>query len=386
MCRVGAQDSAPVLLSRTGGGAGWATIAELRVAAGKGNPQACAQLGERLLNGDGLPADGPRALVLLEQAARAGVASAAFRLGMVLEAGESVERDRPRAFGYFHAAAAGGVEAAFRNVGIAYSTGHGVKRDYVEALGWLLLAQKHRTAGTVADEVRAQILALNRPEWLAAAAQRAPEIERELARATVAGLLPAPAPLTYVAPSETPGSPVKLVLPSRHRVSWPSLDALQRAADRGEPVALAAFGQTLLEGKLLPADPARAVPLLERGATAGDADAAQQLAELYLHGEHVTPDAGKLFAYTLQAARGGVPTAIYNLGALYANGTGTGRDFTAALAWLLVAEHNHLDSGQLQRIKDYLTRNHPEQIPLAESRAANLTREIDAARDNWVEP
>ncbi len=177
-------------------------------------------------------------------------------------------------------------------------------------------------------------------------------------------------------------SPVKLVLPTGRALQWPNLATLQGAADRGEADALAALGQALLEGKFLGADVAQAVPVLERGAKAGSGDAAYQLADLYSKGMSVTRDDAKAFAYMLQAARGGVRTAIYNLGALYANGRGTKADYTESLAWLIVAQHFNLDSGQAARIRDYLAKTDGRQIPVAEQRAAERVKEIEAVRAN----
>lgn len=422
-----AQDSAPVLMSRNGGGGvTWSNLAELKAAAQRGHPKACAQLGEMLLRGTDVPRDGPRALALLEQAARAGEASAAFRLGMLLEAGDRVPKDEARALAYFRAAAAGGAPEAFRNVGVAYSTARGVKRDYAEALGWLLLAKTHGTAGTVLEDLRVRIKSLGHPEWLAAGERRAPEIERELAHGGVAAFLPPPAPLSYLAASAPPPRsaekipftpenlpalsppplpklpglpgqpasadepaeepPVKIVAPTGRILRWPGLSALERAADRGDADALAGLGQVLLAGQLVTADPERAVAVLERGAKAGSADAASQLAELYTKGVSVARDDRRAFGFTLQAARGGVRTAIYNLGALYANGRGTESDYPEAFAWLLVAQHYNLDSGQAQRIRDYLAKTQPNQIPVAERRAAGYARDIDAIREKWAEP
>lgn len=387
-----AAESAPVLLSKTGGGQPWSTVAELDAAARRGDAQACAQLGEMLLRGSDVPPDGPRALALLEQAARAGEAAAAFRLGMLLESGDSVAPDPARAVAYLRAAAVGGVAEAFRNVGVAYSTGRGVKRDYAEAYGWLLLAKKHATAGTVADELRAFLTQLRRPELIAAGEHRAPALERELAQTSVAKALPFPAPLVFTAPPADPAPaatadapsgepPIKLLAPSGRLLRWPSLTALRRAADQGTPDALAALGQVLLEGKLLPEDSALAAGLLERAAKAGSADAAHLLAELHTKGTKVNRDDALAFAYTLQAARGGVRASLFNLGALYANGRGTPTNYPEALAWLIVAKHYHLDTGQVTRIRDYLAQTQPAQIPLAEQRAAERIREIDARRD-----
>ena len=104
-----AADSAPVLLSRTGGGGAWADLKELQQAAAKGNPRAEAQLGELLLRGEGVARDESRGLALLEKAARAGQSAATFRVGMLLAHGEcGVAKDPTRALAYFRAAAAGG--------------------------------------------------------------------------------------------------------------------------------------------------------------------------------------------------------------------------------------------------------------------------------------
>ncbi len=434
-----AQDSKPILLSRTGGGA-WANAKELEASAKNGNPKACAQLGEALLRGDqDFPQDVPRALTLLEQAARAGQASAAFRLGMLLDHGDNVALDHARALAYFRAAAAGGAAEAFHNLGVAYSTtGHGVKRDYAEALAWLILAKKHGTTTNADDALRSHLRSLRHPELIAAGEKRAPELERELAQGGVVKFLPPPALLTYVPTSSVsshsapaveklapppitkpddqpaekitldpgarppllaptmptlpsiqgladgplPEAPIKLVLPTGRALSWSGISALQAAADSGEADALAALGQVYLTGQQVSIDVPRAIAVLERGAKAGSADAAAQLAELYTKGRQAPRDETKAFTFTLQAARGGVRTAIYNLGALYANGSGTKADDTEALAWLIVAQHFNLDSGQAARIRDYLAKSDAKQIPVAERRAAERVKEIEAVRAN----
>lgn len=193
-----ARDSAPVLMSRTGGGGGWADVKELKAAAEKGNPKAEAQLGEMLLRGDpahGVVKDRPRAIELLEKAARKGEASAAFRIGMLLDDGDGLAQDRPRALAYFRAAAAGGATEALHNIGAAYASARGVKRDYAEGLAWLILAKKRGAESSAEPTLRAQIQKLKKPELLAAAEKRAGEIERELSDKKVADLLPPATPL-----------------------------------------------------------------------------------------------------------------------------------------------------------------------------------------------
>lgn len=405
VCVAGlAADSRPELISKTGAGSPWSTIAQLTAAADKGNPKAGAQLGEMLLRGaEGVKQDGPRALVLLEKAARAGEASAAFRLGMLLETGDGLAEDHPRAVAYLRAAAVGGVAEAFRNVGVAYSTGGGgVKRDYAEALGWLILADKHGSAGTVATDLRAYLKKIGRTELIPAGERRAPEIERELAQTTVVQSLPPPGTLAYVQPApEKPGAvpaspgkavvvdaeeipgepPVKLITPTGRARRWPNLAALERAADQGSLDALSAFGLILVEGKLLPADTLRGIALLERAAKAGSADAASHLGELYTKGTQIYRDDVKGFDYTLQAARGGARTAMHNLGALYAGGQGVAINYPEALVWLLVAKHYNVDSGQAGQMREYLLKTQPAAVPLAEKRAADHIREIDKVRE-----
>lgn len=421
---TGAASSAPVMMS-AGDRVPWSNLAELERYAANGNLKACAQLGEQLLRGDGVAQNIPRALTFLERAARGGVGSAIFRLGMVYDEGNGVTQDRSRALAYFRAAAAAGEKEAFFNVGAAYVGAHGVKRDYTEGLAWLILATKRGTGGDTEQTVRARIQKLRHPEWITAAEQRAPDIERELAATTAVALLPAapaplaPAPSTNAPKSVSPapvsaptgfkpeltsplvppklalpelpspiastdttsGPPVNVMLPTGRRVNYSDFAALQRAADRGDPHAGAALGQALREGQLTAADPTRAIVVLERAAKAGSADAAQYLAEIYTRGVDTARDETKAFTYNLQAARGGSLQSIFNVGALYANGTGTSRDYTSALAWLLVAQHYGVDRGDSSaRIRAYLQKNQPTEIAVAEKRSADFIREIEPTR------
>ena len=203
-----AKETAPVLMSRTGGGA-WSNLKELEAAVANGNPKAQAQLGEMLLRGEGVTRNDERAVTLLEQAARAGHSGAAFRIGMLLMQGESgVAKDPERALAYFRAAAAGGEKEAFFNIGAAYGSAKGVKRDYGEALGWLIVARKRGADPAAENQLRAQIQ--RQPSWIAKGERRAREIEQEFAGKTVVELLPPASSLAVVAqepPSPAPSTP-----------------------------------------------------------------------------------------------------------------------------------------------------------------------------------
>ena len=395
-------NDAPVLMSK-GDRVPWSNLAELESFAAQDNFQACAQLGQQLLRGEGIVQNVPRALDLLEIAARGGVGSAAFRLGMVLDDGLGVKQDRIRALDYFRAAAAGGVAEAFFNVGAAYVGAHGVKRDYAEGLAWLILATKRGAGQDTEVSVRDRIEKMRRPEWIAAAEKRAPLIEAELKAKKAADFLPAPAAFVVMgappptapatntetvdaSPAPSDGPLLKVLSPTGRTLSWPDFAALERAAERDSPGAAAALGQVLLAGKLVPADPLRALNVLERAAKAGSADAAHLLADLYTKGQHVARDDAKAFAFNLQAARGGSIQAMYNTGALFTNGRGTPRDYTAALAWLIVAKNYQLDPGAEKRIRTLLEKSAPAQIPVAEKRALELQREIEAVLANPDRP
>jgi len=190
------QDSAPVLMSKTGGAGGdmWADVKELEQAAMKGNPRAETQLGEMLLRGDGIEKDQTRGIALLEKAARSGQAPAAFRIGMLLANGESgVAKDPARSLDYFRAGAAGGEAEAFFNIGAAYASGRGVPRNYAEALGWLIVGRQRGAQSNADEALRNQIK--SRKDWIATGERRAKEIEAEFADKKVVDLLPPVAPL-----------------------------------------------------------------------------------------------------------------------------------------------------------------------------------------------
>ncbi len=419
-----AMDTGPVLLS-TKGGKGGATLADIRKDAAAGDPKACGQLGQMLLRGEGMAQDVPRAMTLLERGARGGDAQSAFRLGMVLDDGVLVPRDRIYALMYFRAAAAGGIPEAYYNVGAAYASGRGgVPGDHVEGLAWLILATQHGIAADGEQQFRDHILGLGHPEWIKGAEEFAPTLQKDLNKRGMLAYLPpaAPPPVmqstadqiaaratakaptpngqakvnavkvpsreiaspTLPAPAEPAvpeGPSVRIVSPMGHFREWPSLAILERDADpaRGDLGAQSAWGQVLVEGKLMPEDADRALAVLERAARDGSADAAFQLAELYTKGAKVVKNDEKAFVYSLQAARGGAWQAAFNVGAFYANGRGTPIIYSEALAWLIVARRNHIERGAEQRIRDYLQKSAPQQIPIAEKRADEIERDIAKA-------
>lgn len=166
-----ADDSAPQLIST---GPRWRNVTELQRFAAEGDPQACFELGDRLLNGDELAADPVAARKWLEKAAQGGVGDAMFRLGKVYHDGIGGPRDFARALDYYAQAARAGIPEAQHNIGAMLVSGRGVKRDYVEGLAWLIVATK---SGAVSDaEQRTRERLAKRPADIAAAEARAQEL------------------------------------------------------------------------------------------------------------------------------------------------------------------------------------------------------------------
>ena len=121
-------DAAPQLISTQGGGPKWKNVAELQSFAAKGDPQACFELGERSLEGDGVPKDAAKAIPLFETAAKGGITNAWFKLGKIYHDGLTGTPDYGWALEYFGNAARARVAEAQHNLGAMLVSARGVKR------------------------------------------------------------------------------------------------------------------------------------------------------------------------------------------------------------------------------------------------------------------
>lgn len=206
----GTNDVPPQLISS---GPKWKNVEQLQRIAAQGDPKACFELGDRLLNGDGLAADPVAARGWLEKAARGGVAEAMFRLGKLHYEGIGGPKDVELALDYYAQAARLGIPEAQHNIGATLVSGRGVKRDYVEGLAWLIVAEKN---GAVSDAVtRTREHLSKRPGDVAAAEKRAAELIELLKnpdkrasatpRFTTAGARPATPPPITEPKQEAPG-------------------------------------------------------------------------------------------------------------------------------------------------------------------------------------
>ena len=177
-------DEAPQLISTTGGRPFWQNTKELKAAAAKGDPQACFELGNRMLDGDEeVRADLTQARLLMEKAAAGGVADASFRLGKIYHDARGVSRDYAKALEYYLIAARRGVPEAQHNIGAMLVSARGVKRNYVEGLAWLLVAEKSGAASDASVRVRDRLA--RKPADIAMAEARAKELFADLPNASV---------------------------------------------------------------------------------------------------------------------------------------------------------------------------------------------------------
>ena len=223
-------DTTPVLLSTKGAKPKWKNVAELKQFAATGDPQACFELGDRYVEGDGVPQDPTQAIPLFEQAAKGGMANAWFKLGKIYHDGLGVPNDYERALEYFTKAARANVTEAQHNIGAMLVSARGVKRDYIEGLAWLIVATKSGDLSDAETQVRNRLA--KHPADIAAAEARATDLEKNLETAEVqstfngSAVRPASAPKVdapvsppvdqpkFSAPKVDPVAPPKISVPA----------------------------------------------------------------------------------------------------------------------------------------------------------------------------
>lgn len=211
----------PVLISTKGNAPKWKNVKELEQFAAKGDPQACFELADRSVEGDGVPKDIKRAAALFEQAAKGGVANGWFRLGKIHHDGLNGAPDYAKALDYFTTAARAGVAEAQHNIGAMLVSARGVKRDYVEGLAWLIVAKKTGAQSNADEQVRRRLA--RRPSDIAAAEARAAEISADLSHASVGGVN---APVSPLPAKLEPPAPAKsgVVVPKLDPATAPKID------------------------------------------------------------------------------------------------------------------------------------------------------------------
>lgn len=115
-------------------GAGTEALAWLEAAARQGVPRAQAILAQRLLIGEGVPADPPQAVHWFRQAAARDDAEAINMLGRCLENGWGVPADPQLAVYWYRQAAVAGLDWGMYNLANLLMSGKGIAADRPAAL------------------------------------------------------------------------------------------------------------------------------------------------------------------------------------------------------------------------------------------------------------
>lgn len=333
----------------------WTDTDSLAAAADHGAPNACLELGERLMIGNSLAQDRARGLALYEKAVAGGSVEAAQRLARVHLA--STPPDHRSAFAAFQAGAFLGEPALAYNIGLLLLNGRGVEADPVESLAWLIVAANQGANGGALDQARA--LLAHDDTQIARAEARADELDRLITARKAQRFTPAAL-----------GQP-------RPNGTWRNVAELQAAAAQGAPNACAELAGLHLNGLGVPNDIPRAIALYDQAIHHGNLDAAVRLAGALENGElGLRTDLRLAFHYYKIAAYGGDRTAQENLGTLFVSGRGTPRDYVEGLAWLKLAANDGKGDGEALNATRQRLADQPGLLQRAERRAHALQAEI----------
>jgi uncharacterized protein len=159
---------------------------------------------------------------------------------------------------------------------------------------------------------------------------------------------------------------------------WKTIADIEKAARAGDPLALFKLAQVYEEGGLgQTANMTKALESYDKAAQAGHSEALFRMGKIHhdgLLGRSV--DYARAFSFYKRAAQVGVPEAAYNIGSMLVSGRGVKRDYIEGLAWLMVSERLGAPAAEgIAAVKRQI-RNDPKRIAAAESRMAEIEREL----------
>lgn len=112
-------------------------------AANGNDPLALFEVGNRLTDGNGVPADQKGAIAWYEKASNLGFVPATYRLGNIYEKGIGVQPDIAKAMDYYQTAAKAGNVGAMHNLAVLFATGNNGAPDFASAAKWFTEAANH---------------------------------------------------------------------------------------------------------------------------------------------------------------------------------------------------------------------------------------------------
>lgn len=166
---------------------------------------------------------------------------------------------------------------------------------------------------------------------------------------------------------------------------WKNIEELKRFVAQGDTIACLEYGERLLNGDGVAADPAAAREVLAKAAAAGAGDALFRLGKLWHDGIGGPRDYGRAMELYADAARAGVPEAMHNVGAMLVSARGVKRDYVEGLAWFIVATKNGAVSDAEQRTRERLAKR-PQDIAAAEGRAKEIAKALQQVKDEAARP
>lgn len=119
-------------------------------------------IGRMYLQGQGVPENPDKALILFRKAARQGLPNAKNNLGVMYAGGKAVPQDYKQAIVWFREAADQGYALAMNNLAEMYENGVGVKPDPVEADKW---RKKSQHIGTTTNTTYVTIETVGKKEY-----------------------------------------------------------------------------------------------------------------------------------------------------------------------------------------------------------------------------
>jgi len=310
----------------------------LELGAEQGEPNCRNWLGQWYRDGENMPKDPQKALVLFRRAADAGLPEAMRNAaGMLL----ATENSKIEGIKYLEKAAALNDPEALDWLGYCYDLGKGVPKDAVKAeeyyrrsvaLGYLeafcdlgLLLEEKSGPGTRAEaeklyrEAAEKNYAPAQYQLAVLLGEKRIESRRWLERAAGQGNIRA---LNRLGSIYCRGAGVKVDYEL-------SRNYFTRAAELGSVEALSCLGYLALQYENKPDE---AVGWFRRAAEAGDPDAMVQMAVFCRDGKADEPrNPEKAFEWAEQALKGGNTEAYYFLGQFYEYGIGVDQDLNKAL-------------------------------------------------------
>ncbi len=188
------------------------------------------------------------------------------------------------------------------------------------------------------------------PESTEAPVTSLPPREPEETVATLPEMEPGPTPLVppvTAPPVTTPPAAELPVSEAPPPVVAPSvLEALIRAAERGDAKAQYLYGLRFAEGEGVPQDDVKAAEWIAKSADQGLPIAQYRMGVLFERGKGVSRDLGTAMEWYERAARAGNRKAMHNLAVIYADGSSGQPDYAQAARWFQAGAELGLKDSQ----------------------------------------